>query len=108
MTRQALDNNSAIGYQRKMETVSHELMVANAKVEEMMKMVANYQNNVIDLELDKESLVLQLNDSRNKQQDYLDQLKVEKASVSVLKEQIMKMKEAYHEAARNNVRVLDV
>lgn len=42
----------------------------------MMKMVANYQNNSIDLELDKEALVFQLNDARNKQQDYLDQLKV--------------------------------
>lgn len=51
----------------------------------MMKMVANYQNNVIDLELDKEALIFQLNDARNKQDDYFDELKVERASTVALK-----------------------
>ena len=52
----------------------------------MMKMVANYQNNVIDLELDKEALVFQLNDSRAKQNDYLNELNVQRTAVSALKD----------------------
>ena len=70
----------------------------------MMKIVANYQNNVIDLELDKESLGTQLNDARNRQQDYFDDLKVEKATVSALKEQIIKIKEGFRGIARENLR----
>lgn len=69
-----------------------------------MKIVANYQNNVIDLELDKEALGIQLNDARNKQQDYLDELKVERASVTALKEQVIKLKEGYRGIARDNLR----
>lgn len=73
----------------------------------MMKIVANYQNNVIDLELDKESLGTQLNDARNRQQDYLDDLKVQRASVSALKEQIIKIKEDFRGIARGNLKTLE-
>ena len=92
MQRESLDKNNAVGYQKKMEALSYELFVSNNKVEEMMKMVANYQNNVIDLELDKEALIFQLNDARNKQDDYLDEIKVERATVNALKEQLIKIK----------------
>lgn len=73
-----------------------------------MRIVANYQNNVIDLELDKEALGIQLNDSRNRQQDYLDDLKVERASVSALKDQIIKIKEGFRGTARENIREIEV
>ena len=93
MTDDRLKNNGPnLVIEKGNDSITHALMISESKVKEMMKIVANYQNNVIDLELDKESLGTQLNDARNRQQDYLDDLKVERASVSALKEQIIKIK----------------
>lgn len=49
-----------------------------------MKMVSNYQNDVIDLQLDKESLIFKLSDATSKLKKYELELETSKRDFNCL------------------------
>ena len=82
-------------------------MVSEKKVREMQRIVANYQNNVQDLTLDKERLGFELEHAQSLQRNYLSDLDVERASVAALRRQVVDMKDGFRGIARDNLREIE-
>ena len=104
--KQGTEHNGPLS-ERESNSIAHALMVSEKKVREMQRIVANYQNNVQDLTLDKERLGFELEHAQSLQHNYLSDLDVERASVAALRRQVVDMKDGFRGIARDNLREIE-